>query len=162
MRFFCDVCVEPFTSQELLDVHAARHRAPQQLECATCLVVYGSPEEMAAHLCITYRDNYVCCAKDWRHHKYYNRHVFLAHDVKTNARVRMQAGQLLGKIRMARVRSGKLKLSKNVFFTLMMIDCCRKERKFAPFVSRLSRAARRSNIWRSVWDIKLPLCSSTG
>lgn len=102
MRFFCDVCVEVFTSEQQLNVHLARHAAPGELECGTCLRVYGSREELAAHLCIEYRESYVCCAKDWRHHRFYNRHVFIEHGVKTNARVRMQPGQLFGKIRMAR------------------------------------------------------------
>lgn len=157
MCFFCDVCVEVFTSEQQLNVHLARHAAPGELECGTCLRVYGSREELATHLCIEYRESYVCCAKDWRHHRFYNRHVFIEHGVKTNARVRMQPGQLFGKIRMARVRNGEDEVE-CYFFNICLL-CCRKERRFVRNASRSSRAARESNIWRPAWELKLLLCS---
>ena len=103
MRFFCDVCVEWFDSPENLAVHMGRHRDPKELECPTCLVVFTTAELKSAHLCISYRDDYVCCGEDLKFHKFYNNHMFIKHGTRTNVRVRMKPGQLFGTIRANRV-----------------------------------------------------------
>ncbi|EDS36250.1 zinc finger protein 197 [Culex quinquefasciatus] len=102
MRFFCDVCVEWFDSQEKLAIHVVRHSSPKELECGTCLVVFSSQELLSDHLCISYRDDYVCCDEDFRFYKFYNNHMFIKHGTRTNVRVRMKPGQLFGAMRIRR------------------------------------------------------------
>lgn len=50
------------------------------------------------------REDYVCCNRDFRYHSFYNRHMFLAHGLSTNARVKPKVGVLMGKQRALRVR----------------------------------------------------------
>lgn len=102
-RFPCDVCVKPHSNAEDLAAHRLRHDNPKELECGLCLVAFLSAEEMAEHLCITYRDDYICCERDFRYHYAYNKHMFIKHGLKTNARVR-PTGELLGVIKLKRKR----------------------------------------------------------
>lgn len=104
MRFVCDICVTSFDSQEKLTTHKNRHENPKMFECARCLLVFTTQELFFDHLCITYKDDYICCDRDFRDHLPYNRHVFLKHGVKVNARVRPQPGVLLGQMRAQRKR----------------------------------------------------------
>lgn len=105
MRFFCDVCVASFYSQDDLATHKARHDSPKNLECGRCLIVFHAQEQLSHHVCITYRDDYVCCGKDLRHHVQYNRHMIIEHGVKMNVRVKPNPDLLLGHIRTKRVRN---------------------------------------------------------
>uniref|UniRef100_A0A1Q3F9H7 Putative c2h2-type zn-finger protein n=1 Tax=Culex tarsalis TaxID=7177 RepID=A0A1Q3F9H7_CULTA len=104
MRYFCDICVQLFYSQETLDAHKVSHNEPKELQCGTCLSVFDSAEEMSDHLCITFRDDYVCCGKDLRYYKIYNKHMFIEHGQKINARVKPDQSQLYGRIRCSRKR----------------------------------------------------------
>ncbi|KAL9700480.1 hypothetical protein quinque_003921 [Culex quinquefasciatus] len=104
MRFFCDVCVASFYSQDDLATHKARHDSPKNLECGRCLIVFHAQEQLSHHVCITYRDDYVCCGKDLRHHVQYNRHMIIEHGVKMNVRVKPNPDLLLGHIRTKRKR----------------------------------------------------------
>ncbi|KAL9700471.1 hypothetical protein quinque_003912 [Culex quinquefasciatus] len=103
-RFPCDVCVQPFTNPEEMATHRLRHDNPKELECGRCLVAFLSAEDMAAHLCITYQDNYFCCGRDFRYHYAYNKHMFIKHGQKTNARVRPNPDELLGLSKLRRKR----------------------------------------------------------
>ncbi|XP_062704992.1 zinc finger protein 431 [Aedes albopictus] len=103
-NFICDVCVAVFDSQERLDFHKQRHDNPKPMECRLCLTLYSSQEDLDNHLCITYRDDYLCCNKDLRNHAQYNRHMLVKHGLKTNARVKPVPGMLLGQLRGARKR----------------------------------------------------------
>ncbi|KAL9700482.1 hypothetical protein quinque_003923 [Culex quinquefasciatus] len=104
MRFLCDICVASFESEEKLSIHKSRHENPKMFECARCLFVFGTQEQYFDHLCITYRDNYICCDRDFHDHQPYNRHVFLRHGLKVNVRVKPQPGVLLGTLRAQRKR----------------------------------------------------------
>ncbi|XP_062542704.1 zinc finger protein 431-like isoform X2 [Armigeres subalbatus] len=104
VRFICDVCVQTFTSQDKLDRHRERHDKPHELECSTCLTLVASKEMLADHLCITYKDDYVCCGRDHRYHTMYNKHMLLKHDIRMNARVKPIPGKLMGEIRAKRKR----------------------------------------------------------
>ncbi|XP_055609592.1 zinc finger protein OZF-like [Uranotaenia lowii] len=103
-RFVCDICLQLFYSQEALDSHRLRHENPKKLECSRCLEVFPSQEQLGDHLCITYRNDYVCCGRDHHNHGMYNRHMFSEHGLKTNVRVKPVPGQMLGQIRAKRKR----------------------------------------------------------
>ncbi|XP_065082094.1 zinc finger protein 431-like [Ochlerotatus camptorhynchus] len=103
-RFVCAVCIFTTDSQENLDTHKLRHSNPKDMECGTCLGVYRSTAELTDHLCITYRDDYVCCNRDFRNHYQYNKHKLTKHDVRINARVKPIPGVLLGQIKAKRKR----------------------------------------------------------
>ncbi|EDS36247.1 conserved hypothetical protein [Culex quinquefasciatus] len=102
MRFVCDVCVASFNSQDELATHKARHDNPKHLQCGLCLIVFPGQEQMQDHMCITYREDYDCCDRDWRYHVHYNRHMFLKHSVKINARVKPDPHLLVGEMRAKR------------------------------------------------------------
>ncbi|XP_055628242.1 zinc finger protein 26-like isoform X2 [Toxorhynchites rutilus septentrionalis] len=103
-HFLCEICVQSFYSQDDLDKHKIRHQNPKELECAICLDLFESDERLCDHLCITYRDDYICCDLDLRHHSRYNKHMFIKHGIKTNVRVKPDLSQLLGYIRAKRNR----------------------------------------------------------
>ncbi|XP_053688247.1 zinc finger and BTB domain-containing protein 14-like [Sabethes cyaneus] len=103
-RFVCDICLQMFDNQDLLDKHKARHANPKENECGVCLAVFPSAEAVENHLCITYRDDYICCERDFRYHYSYNKHMLLKHGVRTNARVKPDPNHLLGYIRAKRKR----------------------------------------------------------
>uniref|UniRef100_A0A8D8CEK3 Zinc finger protein 786 n=1 Tax=Culex pipiens TaxID=7175 RepID=A0A8D8CEK3_CULPI len=86
--FLCEICVKSFPTKEQLQEHKGHHAAPRTHQCATCMVTYPGQKELKAHQCITYRDDYVCCERDFKFHRHYNRHMFLAHGEKTNVRVK--------------------------------------------------------------------------
>lgn len=117
MRYFCDICVQLFFSQETLDTHRMCHNEPKELQCGTCLDVFASQEEMSEHLCITFRDDYVCCGKDLRYYKFYNKHMFIEHGQKTNVRVKPDHSQLYGRIRCTRKRIEVCPKCKQTFAT---------------------------------------------
>ncbi|XP_053687089.1 zinc finger protein 37-like [Sabethes cyaneus] len=97
--FVCDICLVSFETQSRLDVHRNRHNNPKQLECAICLLAFKNLENLNEHLCISYRDNYICCDRDWKNHQQYNKHQMYVHDVRTNVRVRPDPNKLMGEIR---------------------------------------------------------------
>uniref|UniRef100_A0A1Q3F114 Putative c2h2-type zn-finger protein n=1 Tax=Culex tarsalis TaxID=7177 RepID=A0A1Q3F114_CULTA len=115
--FVYDICCCSFESNAKLDEHKQRHEKPEDLECGLCLTACPSVEEFNEHLCITYQDDYVCCRRDFRYHSYYNRHMFLAHGVRTNARVKPNAGVLMGKQRAMRKPVERCTLCDHVFPT---------------------------------------------
>nr|XP_029725410.1 zinc finger protein 808-like [Aedes albopictus] len=100
--FVCDICCASFESDDKLQEHKVRHENAQDLECGICLNAFAAPEDFNEHQCITYQDDYVCCDRDFRYHSFYNRHMFLAHGLSTNARVKPKAGVLMGKQRALR------------------------------------------------------------
>ncbi|XP_053687090.1 zinc finger protein 729-like [Sabethes cyaneus] len=102
VRFFCDICLLVFNSSDALSTHKLRHASPQELECGTCLDVFASNELMEAHTCITYRNDYVCCGKDYFYHRNYNKHMLVDHGVRTNVRVKPDPNHLWGYIRTTR------------------------------------------------------------
>ncbi|XP_038116354.1 zinc finger protein 135 [Culex quinquefasciatus] len=115
--FVCDICCCSFESSAKLAEHRDRHDKPDDLECGLCLTACPSVAEFNEHLCISYQDDYVCCRRDFRYHSFYNRHMFLAHGVKTNARVKPKAGVLMGKQRAMRKPVERCTLCEHVFPT---------------------------------------------
>ncbi|XP_055630891.1 zinc finger protein 652-like [Toxorhynchites rutilus septentrionalis] len=100
--FVCDICLQSYNSKDKLDEHRAHHDNPKPLQCGICLAAHVTQEEFDQHLCITYKDNYMCCNRDFKYHFYYNKHMFLAHGMKTNVRVKPTEGLLLGQVRAMR------------------------------------------------------------
>nr|XP_029732457.1 zinc finger protein 184-like [Aedes albopictus] len=115
--FVCDICVSTFRSQDALDSHRARHDNPHELECARCLILFKTRELLDDHLCISYRDDYICCGKDLRYHAMYNRHMLMKHDTKTNVRVKPIPGQLVAKMRAQRKRIERCPKCEQTFAT---------------------------------------------
>ncbi|KXJ72825.1 hypothetical protein RP20_CCG017183 [Aedes albopictus] len=116
-RFVCDICVLTLLSQEKLDLHRAQHLRPHELQCGTCLSVCMDQQQMADHLCITYRDDYFCCGRDHRYHYMYNKHMLVKHGMKTNARVKPVPGELVGRTRAQRKRVETCPKCEQVFAT---------------------------------------------
>ncbi|XP_041770431.1 zinc finger protein 383-like [Anopheles merus] len=100
--FVCDICLQSYDTDEKLQEHKAHHQNPKDLQCGVCLGAYKTREEFDHHLCITYRENYVCCERDFRYHFFYNKHMFLTHGQQTNVRVKPADGMLLGQYRAKR------------------------------------------------------------
>ncbi|XP_055533662.1 zinc finger protein 723-like [Wyeomyia smithii] len=103
-HFTCDVCLQLFYEQETLNAHKLRHENPKENECKTCLAVFTSSDTMKNHLCISYRDDYICCGRDYRYHYQYNKHVLIKHGKRINARVKPDPYHLLGYLRYKRKR----------------------------------------------------------
>ncbi|XP_055531240.1 uncharacterized protein LOC129722054 [Wyeomyia smithii] len=103
-RFICDICLQIFYDQGALDKHKTRHANPQQQECGVCLAMFPTADAKEGHLCITYRDDYICCERDFRYHYFYNKHMLLKHGIRVNVRVKPDPNQLLGYIRAKRKR----------------------------------------------------------
>lgn len=116
-RFPCDICVHNFESLEKLDDHKQRHVNPQELQCGICLGVFTLKALMTDHLCITYRDDYVCCERDFRYHYPYNKHMLTKHGVKINARVKPIPGLLVGRMRAQRKRVESCPKCERIFAT---------------------------------------------
>ncbi|XP_055531283.1 zinc finger protein draculin-like [Wyeomyia smithii] len=100
--FPCHICLKSFSAADDLEEHMMHHRNPKHLECGTCLAAFTEQVEFNDHLCITYRDDYVCCDRDFKFHLQYNKHMFLAHGLRTNVRVKLASNQLLGATRASR------------------------------------------------------------
>ncbi|XP_053674171.1 zinc finger protein 572-like [Anopheles nili] len=103
--FVCDICLVSYESSDLLQRHVYRHQHPKPLECGTCFtpsVRLADESYSSNHICITYQDSYECCGKDFGFHYYYNRHMLTAHNIKTNARVKLPKGTLLSQFRALR------------------------------------------------------------
>ncbi|EAT36398.1 AAEL011509-PA [Aedes aegypti] len=103
-NFPCDICLLTVYSQEKLDLHRLRHENPKPLECGVCLTIHPSQEAFDAHLCISYREDYFCCARDYRNYAQLNRHMWAKHGIKTNFRVKPIPGVLVGQLRRTRKR----------------------------------------------------------
>uniref|UniRef100_A0A1Q3EZ02 Putative c2h2-type zn-finger protein n=1 Tax=Culex tarsalis TaxID=7177 RepID=A0A1Q3EZ02_CULTA len=102
MYFICEICLKSFSTADQLQEHADHHANPKPLECGVCLVIYLTQEELDGHLCISYRDDYLCCGRDHKFHTFYNKHMFLAHGQKTNVRVKPAADKLIANMRAER------------------------------------------------------------
>ncbi|XP_001653713.2 zinc finger protein 184 [Aedes aegypti] len=100
--FVCDICVRTFSNAKALAEHKSHHANPMPLECAVCLLVFEDRQAYDDHVCITYRDDYICCGKDLKFHINFNRHMLSEHGVKTNARVKPASGMLVGHVRATR------------------------------------------------------------
>ncbi|XP_053688387.1 zinc finger protein 439-like [Sabethes cyaneus] len=100
--FPCHICLKSFSAADDLEEHMEHHRNPKHLECGTCLAAFMEQTDFNEHLCITYRDDYVCCNRDFKFHLQFNKHMFLAHGLRTNVRVKPVADQLLGASRASR------------------------------------------------------------
>uniref|UniRef100_A0A8D8I8F6 Zinc finger protein 555 n=1 Tax=Culex pipiens TaxID=7175 RepID=A0A8D8I8F6_CULPI len=87
-HFTCDICLRTFTTPSALEEHRGHHANPKPLECARCLIVHQDQRTFDRHLCISYREDYVCCERDFKCHGPYNRHMLQEHGQRTNARVR--------------------------------------------------------------------------
>lgn len=85
-----------------------------------------------------YRDNYICCNRDFKYHFYYNKHMFLAHGLKTNVRVKPEQGLLLGQIRALRVCNRLPFTYFPAIKTSIHIIAYRNKRNDVPAVSRSS------------------------
>lgn len=116
-RFVCDVCVLSCSSQHKLDIHRALHDNPHELQCGTCLAVFTSKELSADHLCITYKDDYVCCGRDHRYHFMYNKHMHIKHGIKTNVRVKPVPGKMIGEMIARRKRIETCPKCEQIFAT---------------------------------------------
>ncbi|XP_055609591.1 zinc finger protein 808-like isoform X2 [Uranotaenia lowii] len=129
MRFICDICLDVSPSQSALDVHRKRHENPKHLECGRCLTAHTTQEALDNHLCITYRDNYFCCGRDRRHHTTYNKHMYQAHGMRTNARVKPVPGELMGVARAKRKRVESCSFCEMIFETRALkkkhLETCR-------------------------------------
>ncbi|EDS36248.1 conserved hypothetical protein [Culex quinquefasciatus] len=122
MRFVCEICVAVFESRDVLATHTARHQHPKQHECDQCLVVLPTEELFRDHVCITYRDDYVCCGRDLVSHQQYNKHQLVQHGTKVNARVKPVPGALLGRLRATRRRVETCPKCKAIFSTKKLRD----------------------------------------
>ena len=103
-HFDCEICVKSFDSNDKLEEHKELHRNTKELECPICLTVSLTKEKYDSHVCITYRDDYICCGKDFRFHLQFNKHMLLDHNVRMNARVKPKADVLPGIERAKRVK----------------------------------------------------------
>uniref|UniRef100_A0A182J6E5 Uncharacterized protein n=1 Tax=Anopheles atroparvus TaxID=41427 RepID=A0A182J6E5_ANOAO len=74
--FYCNTCLEVFPTPERLTTHTARHKSPKPKECGQCLKSFPNKDYHRTHICISYRDDYVCCEKEWAGHVFYNQHDF--------------------------------------------------------------------------------------
>ncbi|XP_053666284.1 zinc finger protein 605-like [Anopheles marshallii] len=115
--FVCDICLQSYDSDAKLQEHKAHHRAPSGLQCGVCLGAYVTKEELANHLCITYRESYVCCNRDFKYHYFYNKHMFLVHGEQTNVRVKPIDGVLLGQYRAKRKQAERCPKCEQEFAT---------------------------------------------
>uniref|UniRef100_A0AAG5D9L3 C2H2-type domain-containing protein n=1 Tax=Anopheles atroparvus TaxID=41427 RepID=A0AAG5D9L3_ANOAO len=97
--FYCNTCLEVFPTPERLTTHTARHKSPKPKECGQCLKSFPNKDYHRTHICISYRDDYVCCEKEWAGHVFYNQHVCKEHRVLVDARVKIPPGVLLSKLR---------------------------------------------------------------
>ncbi|XP_065082216.1 zinc finger protein 37-like [Ochlerotatus camptorhynchus] len=100
--FICDICVRTFNNGTALAEHKTHHANPKPLECPVCLLAFENKRAFEGHLCITYREDYVCCERDFKFHVHYNRHMLTEHGVKSNARVKPTSGVLMGQLRAGR------------------------------------------------------------
>nr|XP_029725409.1 zinc finger protein 184-like [Aedes albopictus] len=117
MYFLCDICLKSYSTEEERQEHMSHHDNPQPLECGTCLMAFITPEEFHNHLCISYRENYVCCSRDFKFHTFYNKHMFLVHGEKTNARVKPTSNQLIANIRAERKQEERCGKCEKIFRT---------------------------------------------
>ncbi|XP_029732453.1 zinc finger protein 652-B-like [Aedes albopictus] len=115
--FVCDICLQSYNSKDKLDDHKVHHENPKPLQCGVCLAAHVTQEEFEQHLCITYKDSYVCCNRDFKYHFYYNKHMFLAHGMKTNVRVKPTGGLLLGQVRALRKQAERCPRCEQEFAT---------------------------------------------
>lgn len=97
--FLCEICLKSFPTEDQRQEHMGHHANPKTLECATCLMAFLTQGEFNEHLCISYRNDYVCCERDFKFHTFYNKHMFLVHGLKTNARVKPAADKLIANVR---------------------------------------------------------------
>ncbi|XP_062542176.1 zinc finger protein 845-like [Armigeres subalbatus] len=102
MYFLCNICLKSFTTEDQRQEHMALHSQPKPLECGICLAAFLTREEFNKHVCISYREDYVCCARDFKFHTFYNKHMFLVHGVKANARVKPKDDKLIANVRAER------------------------------------------------------------
>lgn len=115
--FPCEICLKSFTTSVDLLEHKQHHDNPKDLECAVCLSAFFNQKEFDEHLCISYRESYICCDRDFKYHLQYNKHMFLVHGLKTNARVRPASNQLLGAARASRKQVERCTKCEQVFPT---------------------------------------------
>ncbi|XP_055626386.1 fez family zinc finger protein 2-like [Toxorhynchites rutilus septentrionalis] len=124
--FLCSICLKSFPSNDNLEEHMNYHANPKELECAVCLVAYLSQDDFDTHLCISYREDYVCCGRDFKFHTFYNKHMFLVHGEKTNVRVRPAENKLLAKIRAERKQEERCSNCEKVFISRKLKNIHRK------------------------------------
>ncbi|KFB42214.1 hypothetical protein ZHAS_00009890 [Anopheles sinensis] len=91
-----------YNAAEKLEKHKTHHSNPKELQCGTCLGAYLTQKEFDEHLCITYRENYICCNRDFKYQSFYNKHMLLVHGEHTNVRVKPTDGLLIGQFRAMR------------------------------------------------------------
>ncbi|XP_062542650.1 zinc finger protein 668-like [Armigeres subalbatus] len=115
--FVCDICLQSYNSKDKLADHKVHHEYPKPLQCGVCLAAHVTSEEFDQHLCITYKENYICCNRDFKYHFYYNKHMFLVHGLKTNVRVKPTEGLLLGQIRALRKQAERCPRCEQEFAT---------------------------------------------
>ncbi|XP_055534848.1 zinc finger protein 90-like [Wyeomyia smithii] len=97
--FYCDICLRSFNGESALEKHKGHHAAPKPLECGVCLIAFEDSPSFEQHLCISYRQDYICCGRDFKFHVHYNRHMIKEHGVHSNVRVKPKSGQLIGQMR---------------------------------------------------------------
>ncbi|XP_050095875.1 zinc finger protein 184-like [Anopheles aquasalis] len=100
--FVCDICLQSYNTRSQLDKHKAHHLNPKEQQCGTCLAAFLTQKDFDEHRCITYRENYICCDRDFKFHFHYNKHMFLVHGEHTNVRVKPAEGLLMGQFRAMR------------------------------------------------------------
>ncbi|XP_049547105.1 PR domain zinc finger protein 5-like [Anopheles darlingi] len=100
--FVCDICLQSYNTRSKLDDHKAHHLNPKDQQCGTCLSAFLTQQDFDEHRCITYRENYICCDRDFKFHFHYNKHMFLVHGEHTNVRVKPTEGLLMGQFRAMR------------------------------------------------------------
>ncbi|XP_052861521.1 zinc finger protein 883-like [Anopheles cruzii] len=102
MYFVCDICLQSYNTSKQLNEHKNHHQNPKDQQCGLCLGAFLTTKEFSDHLCITYRENYICCTRDFKYHYFYNKHMFLVHGQHTNVRVKPAEGMLTGQFRALR------------------------------------------------------------
>ncbi|XP_035791228.1 zinc finger protein 62 homolog [Anopheles albimanus] len=100
--FVCDICLQSYNTRSKLDDHKEHHLNPKDQQCGTCLAAFLTQKDFDEHRCITYRENYICCNRDFKFHFHFNKHMFLVHGEHTNVRVKPTEGLLMGQFRAMR------------------------------------------------------------
>ncbi|XP_065082100.1 zinc finger protein 62-like [Ochlerotatus camptorhynchus] len=124
--FLCDICLKSFSTEDQRQEHMGHHANPKPLECAICLVAFLTQDEFDKHLCISYRKDYVCCERDFKFHSFYNKHTFLVHGLRTNARVKPAVNKLIANVRAERKQEERCAKCERTFTTRKQKNAHRK------------------------------------
>ncbi|XP_058122250.1 zinc finger protein 2-like [Anopheles ziemanni] len=95
--FYCNICVQIFEDASELANHKILHTSPAPTTCGKCLGSFANSNDMNKHVCITYRDDFMCCGVDFEDHIKYAGHMKTKHNTFTMVRPRIPPGMLYSK-----------------------------------------------------------------